>query len=625
MSYKIQLDLSGAAFGSAFTATDVTSKAVAGLSFPATTVTWGRQDQYTAINPTSVDGSFLNTDGTFTPGNTGSAYYPRIRRNLRRRVSVTVNSTTVNLSDDYATSIEVVPASSGPATTSVAGTDILGRFGGTASTTDPNAPAIGTTLRPFLAEEMLVDSPLCLYMLQEAEGAASFGDATGTNSPAVLTNSKYGPGTVTAGETVDTGFVGGGTVVGFTGGVPQGVGSWIAAPVSGAASGFSLECWIQTPTVTPTAPFSYAAFDTGIPEARIGTDGKMYVLGATVTIATSASVCDGNIHQVVVTSDGTTVTGYFDGVSIGSGPTVNNTYTWTSIALGNTDGTPDAGDILVGGALAFFGAYSTALSAGRIAAHYQAGKTAFAGERTDQRITRLLSYRANTGSSVDTGLGLMGAQSITGRSLQDCLFEVGQLEGGVVFTDGLGRVNFRSRSRTFNPTPTLTLDMSTGGIDFGSNWREDTQGVINDATITNTTTGSDQRYFNAASITTDGEYSTTYSLPFDLDTSALNMAGWIVTNGIQQQLTATPLIIDLLHVTNAQAAAVLALKPLDCIQLTNCPTPAPAATMTFIVQGGTTSLAADAASVTLNVTPLPYPVAVWDSTNWDAATATWAF
>jgi hypothetical protein len=99
----------------------------------------------------------------------------------------------------------------------------------------------------------------------------------------------------------------------------------------------------------------------------------------------------------------------------------------------------------------------------------------------------------------------------------------------------------------------------------------------------------------------------------------------MVANGTQANLTATPLVINLLHLSPAQAQAVLQLKPLDCIQLTNCPVPAPATTQTFIVQGGTTSLAADAASVTLNVTPLPYPVGVWDSTTWDAAGVTWAF
>jgi hypothetical protein len=162
-------------------------------------------------------------------------------------------------------------------------------------------------------------------------------------------------------------------------------------------------------------------------------------------------------------------------------------------------------------------------------------------------------------------------------------------------------------------------------VEFGSNWREDTQNVLNDATVANTTTGSEERYYDASSITADGEFSTSLSLPLNSDSDALNMAGWLVANGTQQQLTATPLIVNLLHLTAAQAQAVLQLQPLDCLQLTNCPTPAPASTMTFIVQGGTTSLAADAASVTLNLTPLPYPVGVWDSTVWDAAGVTWAF
>jgi len=219
----------------------------------------------------------------------------------------------------------------------------------------------------------------------------------------------------------------------------------------------------------------------------------------------------------------------------------------------------------------------------------------------------------------------MGLQTIEGRTLQDCLLEVGQVEAGAVFVDGFGQVNLRSRSRLFNPTPTVTLDMSAGGVNFGSNWREDTQGVLNDATVSNSTTGSDVRVTDAASIALDGEYATRLQLPLASDLDAQNRAGWLVVNGTQQQITATPLIIDLLHITAAQAQAVLSLKTLDCIRITNCPAPAPSSTQTFIVQGGTTSLAADAATVTLNLTPLPYPVAVWDSSNWDAAGVTWAF
>jgi hypothetical protein len=241
-------------------------------------------------------------------------------------------------------------------------------------------------------------------------------------------------------------------------------------------------------------------------------------------------------------------------------------------------------------------------------------------------VTRLVGYRANTGTNTDTGLSTMGLQAIEGRTLQDCLFEVAQIEAGVLYVDGLGQINLRSRSRLFNPTPTVTLDMSVGGIEFGSFWREDTQNVLNDVVITNQTTGADQRYVDSGSVSQDGEFSTSLQLATNTDQDALNLAGWMVANGTLSQLSATPLIISLLHISPSQAQAVLELAPLDCIELTNCPTGAPASTQKFIVQGGVTSLASDEASVTLNLTPMPKTVGQWDTVGkWDNTDYTWAF
>lgn len=629
LTYTVQIDVSGSNFGAAFSATNVSSKAVAGLSFSPITATWGRQDQFSTVTPTTVVGSFQNSDGTFSPGNVSGTYYPRIKRGLRRRLIVGVNSTTVNVSDDYASSLEVIPSVDSLPVTNVTGTDILGRFGGTTSSTDPTAPAIGTTMRSFLAEEMLLDSPTCLYMMQEASGATSFADVTSTDAPLVVKNSKYGAGTIAAGQsTTGANPFAAGTMVGITNpnyGTTTLGGSWLETTLSSApGSAYTVEMWLQMPTTVPAASnatiLELVTFPSSSLICSITSGGAVQFDTASLF---SQSLCDGKVHQIVGTVSGTTGTLYVDGVSVRTA--THSFFPGATLVLGMTDDNL-GGMSAFTGAMAFVALYPTALSAARILAHYQAGSVAFAGiDTTDQRVTRLLSYRTNTGSSLDTGLSTMGLQSIQGRSLQDCLLEVGTTEGGVVFVDGLGQVNFRSRSRLFNPTPTVTLDMKAGGVNFGSNWREDTQNVLNDVTLTNATTGSDQRSYSSSSITSDGEYSTSLSLPTNTDNDAANLAGWMVINGTQQQLTATPLVIDLLHLTASQAQAVLQLKPLDCVRLTNCPTPAPASTMTFIVEGGTTSLAADAAAVTLNVTPVPYPVGVWDSTNWDAAGVTWAF
>ena len=177
---QVLLDVSGTSFGGSPTWTDVSSQVVAGLSFAPMTGSWGRQDQFSDVTPSTGSVTYQGNDGRFAPGKTTGMYYPWIRRGLHRRVQVGVGGTTVNLLDDYATSIQVVPTREFW-TVQHAGTDILGRYGGTASSSATQV-AVGTSLRSFLAEEMLLDAPTALYMLQEPEGSASFADVTGNNA-----------------------------------------------------------------------------------------------------------------------------------------------------------------------------------------------------------------------------------------------------------------------------------------------------------------------------------------------------------------------------------------------------------------------------------------------------------
>jgi RHS repeat-associated protein len=90
-----------------------------------------------------------------------------------------------------------------------------------------------------------------------------------------------------------------------------------------------------------------------------------------VTFTTPVAVDNGQWHYVAATFDGTTVTGYFDGVAIGSGsfPTAINT-TAGAVTIGYLagDGTPRTA------AIDDVAVYGTALSADRISTHYGAAR-----------------------------------------------------------------------------------------------------------------------------------------------------------------------------------------------------------------------------------------------------------
>jgi len=651
---SVKLDFTGSTFGTAFSGTDVSSVALAGGSASPISITWGRQDQYSQVSPTSVSGVFNDATGDFTPGKTGGAHYPHIRRGLHRRIAVTANSTTVNVSDDFATTIEVVPTTD-LWTTNISGSDLLARYGGTQSSDDPNQRIPGTALRSMLVEEMVLDTPAASYMLQEEEGSTTFADVTTALSPGSIVASKYGAGVVDAGQQPTTTWDGGsvvtvtnstyGTWVNATGNTSGSYVQTYIPNLSGVTS-YTIEFWVETTTVAPGSDGAViaAAVDPGSTTSSFSLP-FVFLLHQTGTVTvsldsahgnasatSSASIIDGGMHQIAATISGTSLKLYIDGAQVGTG-TLSGTLpgpTARPVSLGMRNGGGRL-DFPFTGAFAYFTTYTTALSATRILSHYNAGMTGWQGESTDARITRLLSYRPNYGSVLDTGLGTMGMQDIQGRSLTDCLLEVGQVEGGVVFVDGLGRVNFRSRSRLFNPSVTATLDCSAGDVSFGGNFRTDTQNVLNDVTVSGSS-GAAQRYYDATSISLDGEFSTSISLPIQTDAAALDMAGWMVANGIQEQITIDSLTVNLMTCSAATAAAVVALQPMDVIKVTNIDvnaTRAPATTMTFFVQGGQLSLAMDAMSATLNLTPAPsgssgVTTSVWDSSNWDSS-AVWAF
>lgn len=602
-------DFAGTAFGGTPVWTDVSGHVLAGLGFDPVTVTWGRQDQLSEVSPTSGSRVLLNADGTFTPGRSSSTYYPHVRRRLHSRVNVTIAGVTVPVLDDYADSLTVVPGKDVPTTMVQSGTDILGRFGGAPSSNDSGAGLVGTTLRSFLAEEILLDGPAALYMMQEAEGAGSFADVTGGFPPVTSVDAEGG--------VVESGQAGAGGW--FAGDIAAVTNDDYATWVSGRAGGaylltpnlnapVSLEMSILAPSDPPLTNATvfvggYGGSAYGAWEVTASGVIQLRVNG-TVVLSTAAGVFrfDGAMHHFAVTAAGT----YFDGVGVAGGVANLGTVFYLGTNPMDTLAAPFTGGF------SYLAGYASTLSAVRVLAHYNAGANAFSGERTDARIARLLSYRANAGSVLDTGLGYMGQQDIQGVSLQQALFDVAAVEGGVVFADGQGRINFRSRSRLYNPTPVVTLDCATGCVDWPSQWREDTQNVINDMTVTRNG-GADSRAVNAASISGfDGEFSNTLTLDIDTDSNALAMAQWIVACGIQPQITVTPLQVDLLHAPSPVALAVLQLDPLDCIQVVNCPAFLPASTMTFIVQGGDLSIGVDAAVAALNTSVLAPPVVTAD-------------
>jgi hypothetical protein len=561
-------------------------------------------------------------------------YYPGVRRRARTQVRAVVGGTTVDVGDTFADSWSVQQESSTNWSTEYNGTDILGRMGA------------DTPLQGFITEEIVNnDSPAYLYQLQEAAGATTFGDFTAQHPPATIGNSSTGAGVVEAGDTASgtNPFIAGNIVAVTNAAYPsnasQTPGSWLELPnVLTSGAGWT-SMWVQMPSVAPIAlgsgPESAAIFYTGIPgtgyELQVRPGGVLLFTLNGGSIDTSVDYCDGNMHHVLcqLLADNKTLQIWVDGV-LAAASTAGSPFasyaTGLPLYLGMQNELSSQWSPFTGG-YAFVAQGIGALSSARVMAHYLAGSTAFAGERTDTHIARLLSYRKNLGSVLDVGNGYVGSQDVLGTTLADALTQTSDVEGGFIFADGQGRITFRNRGHLFNPTSAYTLDALQGHVDDTTIVTDDIQYMLNDVSIT-TPDGATQRYFDPPSVEQDGEATADLTLNIDTDSHALDAAGWMVSYGKQEWIGLPSLDVDLMKIDDATKLAVLSLQPLDEITLINFAEPlGPSRTVSLLVEGVTLNIASTDEVATLFCSPVPPIVFAWDSDaahGWDSS-AVWAY
>ena len=563
--------------------------------------------------------------------------HPHVRFGIRLQVLEMIGSSTVNYFDGYITDVTAIPQNGTYWTTEVNAADIFGRMVST------------TNLQGYLLEEMLLDStPVSLNPFQEAEGATSFGDISGNTNPAVtIANSKYGPGVVDAGQSPSGSGLPIFTVVEMYTNSAYGTwtsghsaGSYLSCPLPVCStSTYTIELLAQTLTTPPAAgamilytndpvmDIQLSITSAGVYNLNVPTDGAGGQSG-------TVNICDGNVHQFAIVCNNTSFELFVDGVFSGIALTsigASFTFPVGQILLGmSVIGSTPENPLSAG--FAYLGVYTSSLNgfgampSNRILSHYTAGTTAFAGERTDLRVARILSYRANTGSVLDTGLGYVGSGDCAGETQQQALLDTSFAEGGTIYANGSGQIVFRNRANNFNPTPVLTLDASLGQVDVPSTFRDDVQLVLNDVTVSRPN-GSDQRAFNQASINQQGDITNQVTANVDTDQHALDLANWMVGQGIQDQLGIPTLTVDVYAILHngytTLATSVLQLRPLDVVSAINLPGVSPGSTMTVQVQGGTYTRTSESLSISLFCTPMPPPVAAWDVGTWDSAQ--WAY
>lgn len=484
-------------------------------------------------------------------------------------------------------------------------------------------------LKAFDVEEALLDGPVVLLPLDEPAEATQAGNLGSGQRAAVLIDrggtAEFGAGTGPPGDGAASLVL---TRASAT------AGHYLRASCEVLSDALTVEAFINT-TQTECLIANAAIAITGDPfygygmSLKITSNGKLEWRSDGNLIVTSAqTVTDGQTHHVaaVYRHTGTqhTATLYIDGVADGAGAQ-STALMWVSSHW-----------LLVGGSpkLAFFSGtinhvavYGSALTAARLAAHAAAGLTAFGGERSDQRISRLSSYAdlqsltpaarpgvwvldsatasvlgsstvvADTDLDVETGSAQVWGQGAGGFAPLAGMEQVAATEGGLVLADREGFLRFHGRAHRYNRAPVARIDLADGDVQPDLEVGFDDADVANDVTVT-TEDGAEVRYVDQASVDQRGRYGGAGMSVLTRDaTDAFSAASWRVTRHTRPRARYRRVTVDLTAVPAELAAQVLAVDVGDRLDLINLPDQAPASTAALFVEGYTEQSSADGLQV----------------------------
>jgi len=571
---------------------------------PPISITRGRQDERSEVQPSKCSLTLDNTDGRFTPGNVNSPYYPNVKKGRRIRVSQIHGGVTyrrfTGFIDEWP--VEWADASLTVAAAPISASSRMARLGR------------GAELRSIVEEEYLLDDPIAYYTMGDSAGSTMAGNASDIQQPAmsavqVGTGGSITFGTATGPGTDDL------TAVSFTR-VDGNNGKYLRSIhaqdiVRNTDTSMLMECFFSTSTADVS--LLWLQSDTGTPAVRSSTlavsaTGKLQATGAasgsvTFVIASAASVNDGATHHAALreTTDGTTITStlYLDGVSVASSA---NVIGWAGRDVLVAGGIAP----VYNGTLAHVAVYSgtVEISSARILNHANSGLTGFSGESSGNRVHRLAIYADVPDGEIafETGLSTSIVNQLTsGKTAVALMSDVVATEGGVLFDAGDGALTFHSRSHRYNASSALTLSGVSGEI-LSIEPRLDDQGLVNDMTA-NREGGVTARAVDQASVDDYGLYRDSITLLTTSDGEVQDAANWKVFTGSTPLVKIPTAAVDLGQASAAQKTAILAREIGDRVTAANLPSQAPAASMDFFIEGYTEQIGAALYQIAFNLSP----------------------
>lgn len=450
-------------------------------------------------------------------------------------------------------------------------------------------------LMSCLSEEIKALGPLAYYPLTEPTGATSAGDLSGTTA-GPLTIAQVGTG-----GSLDFGTATGPAAA--TDALP------VLTPLSATAGKYlvsdmgarfqdvstsnwnMMEAWFSTSTSgrvlfaltgsAGTMQIVWSLNGSGALQAETMQDGSTW---QTATVA-SGNLADGKLHHfaydeisnqvwvdgVLKTSDfvqwmvglRTLTVGAYAGARLWSG-------TIGHIALTATPSTP-------------FGP--------QMATHYQAGTTAFAGERADARITRLAKY---AGLSAVTILGTthdpIAGQGDGGMGVVARMREAEATESGRLYATRTGYgLAYQSRDLRYNPDPASEVftiayaDLDTLGVQLA----DDDQKLCNQVEASRPG-GATQKVRADSSVLAFGLYGQQLEILKMSDNALVDAASWVVSRYANPDPELREVPIE--AYTLPGYLAILGADISSFFSVTGLPAQAPASSMRVTVEGYTETI-----------------------------------
>lgn len=578
------------------------------------TITRGRPDEFSAVEPGTCTFTLDNSDGRFTPGKTGSPLYPNITTDRRIRVYFAGTPDVYRFTGHVTSWVTEWPGGQNFAVTHVTAADRIAVL----ARQPLHAPGV-EHLKTFA-------TLACLYPLDERETNTAAYDATAQGRPKATVETR-GTGGGADGEAAFA--FGAGSPTGMDGGASFWHGAtktdhtYLHADFPNDPLGAS---WTGDKTLVLAFKFPQATTTSGHLLRLVADWGRAFAIGydsagsiaaslsqgygtdtdVFFTVASTGTYDDGEWHTAIVSYSPDTGDAelWIDGTSVDT----NNltTYRWTpslnNLYIGGGGPKGDGSRAYVSCA-AVMADYLTDAEAAEISDGILAG---FSGSDTaTERMTRYLTWAgvAAADYTLDTGYETSVAHIPTSDGGAWAAMEVvTETEGGITYVQRDGELRFRNRRAKWNGTAALTIDQY--GISKDSQFSVDTIGHTNHALAYSEEVG----YYeakNETDIAQRGVYYNEFPVATTTIGSLRRRAQWAVNrfSGDPEPRLKT-VGIDLTSATAAVVDDALALDICDWIQVTGLDTTtAPAASVSLVIEGYTETISLNNWRIDFNTTP----------------------